>query len=189
MFSPKQRRYSILTLLIGLLILILWFLFKFLYHPSTKPVSTIEPTNQTQPSTNSLSQQIQQKEQEARNATSDVLSLAKQFVARFGSYSNESVFENIRDVLPLMSKTFQQKTEDDLANKVSPKEYYGVTTRVITAKTIKSDETTGEATVKLTTQRNESIGSPQNSVVKYQDIILSFVKESGVWKIDSANWQ
>lgn len=190
MFSPKQRRYTILTILIIIIALILWFLFQLFYHPKNQPTTiTTGQSVQTSSPTNTLSQQIQQKEQETRNTTSDVLSLAKQFAERFGSYSNESTFENIRDVLPLMSKSLQQKTQEDLVNKVAPKEYYGVTTRIITAKTTKSDETTGEATVKLTTQREESIGSPQNKIVKYQDIILGFVKESGVWKINSANWQ
>jgi len=191
MISPNQRRFILWALLIGIIVLIIWLLIQVLYHPKPKQTSSSStvPTAQTPSSANSLSQQLQQKEQESRTATSDVLSLAKQFVARYGSYSNESVFANIRDVMPLMSKAFQQKTETYLAANVAPKEYYGVTTRVLTAKTTTSSETNGTATVKLTTQREESVTSPQNKTVKYQDILVNFVKESGVWKIDSAVWQ
>jgi len=188
MITPQQRRTIILVLLFGLVLLIVLLLVRLLYKPKAAPVKS-EPVTQTQQAepTNMLSQEAQKKEQEARSATADVLSLAKQFVARFGSYSNESTFENIRDLLPLMSESYAQKTEADLASKVAPKEYYGVTTRVITAKTTASSA--DKATVLLNTQRQESVGSPQNSQVKYQEIQVGFVKEAGVWKIDSATWK
>lgn len=114
---------------------------------------------------------------------------AKLFAERYGSYSNEANFQNIRDVIPLMSAKFGTATTADLATKKAPSGFFGITTRVITVKVVSQDEKKGTAVIDLSTQRVEENGSAQNTTTKYQDIELSFVKESGVWVVDSAKWQ
>lgn len=193
MMTPKQRRNIIITcslILLLIFLILLWFLF-----PKAKPKVVETPVVETPvvetlavvPSPYSTSQL--QQEKEARIQASGVTTLAKLFTERYGSYSNEADFQNIRDVIPLMSASFAAATEKDLATKVLPKGSYGVTTRVITVKVVSQDETAGTATVDLSTQRVEAKGSVQNTTTKYQDIELTFVNESGVWKIDSATWR
>jgi hypothetical protein len=39
------------------------------------------------------------------------------------------------------------------------------------------------------TQRKESSGSYSNAKTYYQNILINFIKEDGVWRVDSAVWQ
>jgi len=47
----------------------------------------------------------------------------------------------------------------------------------------------GKVSVLVNTRRREAIGASNNfSEVFDQSIVVSFVKDRGVWKVDSANW-
>ena len=140
------------------------------------------------PTRPTISEQELEEERETRNTSGDVVSLSKSFVTRYGSYSNEAEFANLTDVLPLASISFAQELQQMIDTGVTPEEYYGVTTAIVTVKVDEKDEDAGVATT-ITTQREEAIGSPQNVSVKYQDIVLTFVMEEGSWKVDSASWQ
>ncbi len=187
--SPYTRRNTIIILSIVLLLILLWLL-SFLIPKSrtSTPASQTAPASQTESQTSFTSQQLEQ-EKAIRTQASAVTTTAKLFVERYGSYSNEANFQNIRDVIPLMSVKFAAATTADLVNKKAPAEYYGVTTRVITAKVVSQDDKSGTAVIDLATQRVEENGSAQNKTTKYQDIELLFVKESGVWMVDSAKWR
>jgi len=51
------------------------------------------------------------------------------------------------------------------------------------------DETAGTAIVSVNTQREEAVGSSQNTRVSYQTLVLEFVKEDDAWKVDAATWE
>lgn len=124
-----------------------------------------------------------------RTATFSIQSLAKTFTERFGSYSTEADFANLRDVLPLMSASYAGQTQAYLATAVSPSEYYGVTTRIVSIKVLSSDEAAGTASLDVSTQREEAKGSVQNVSVRYQTLHLSLLKENNAWKVDTATWE
>jgi hypothetical protein len=177
--------------LLLLLLLMLWFLWPRTNEPS---VAEVEATPQVEVvqevvSRPTISEQELEGERESRVTAADVLSLSKTFVTRFGSYSNEANFANLSDVLPLASASFSTELQNIIDTSIPPEEYYGVTTSIVTVKVVEKDETAGTASTIITTQREEAIGSPQNVSVKYQEIVLTFVNEEGVWKVDSATWQ
>ena len=193
MVSPNQRRNIIIICSVVLLLIFLWLLWLLIPKPKPPVVETpvVEtPIATTTPETTSpyTTDQLQ-KEKETRVQASGVIALSKLFTERYGSYSNEANSQNIRDVIPLMSASFAEATEKLLATRKPSKENYGITTRVITAEVISQDDTAGTATIDLSTQRVEAKGSAQNAVTKYQTIELTFVKESAVWKVDSAIWR
>jgi hypothetical protein len=169
--------------------MVLWLVSLFL--PKAKPVieTPIPQTTTTQESiqTPLVNEQLKE-EQEERVQTSSMTTTAKLFVERYGSYSNEANFQNIRDVIPLMSVAFADATTADLATKTPPTGFYGVTTRVISVKVVSQNETEGTAELLLSTQRTEEKGSAQNTTTKYQDVQLMIVTETGVWKVDSVTW-
>jgi hypothetical protein len=124
----------------------------------------------------------------------DLERMAKSFAERFGSFSNQSNFANIKDLKLFMSekmKTWadayiEKNKKNDPANQV----YYGLTTKAVTAKARTYDNTKGEALIVVETRRREAIGVSNNSSRLYnQSIHVSFVKENGAWKVDSAFWQ
>jgi len=195
----RRRRLTIVILILLILFLLVAWLLYVLFSGGREEVVEVpdvayeeeeiieevsdEPTRAT------ISEQALEVEREERTAAADVVSLSKTFVERYGSYSNEANFANLEDVLPLMSASFASETQAFIESATAPEEYYGVSTRVITLDVERQDEDAGEAQVAITTQREEAVGSPQNSETKFQDIILTFIVEDGVWKVDSATWQ
>ena len=192
MISRRKRTIFILLALLVLLLLLLWFLMAFLSRTPETEIGPTETTTEEEvddviPSNPTISEEAVERERETRNGSSDVISLSKSFVERYGSYSNEAEFANLVDVLPLMSDSFASETEDFIESAVAPEEYYGVSTQIVTVSVLSQSES--QATVLLTTQREEANGSPQNTSVYYQDIELVFVKEGGEWRVNSATWR
>ncbi len=190
MITPSKRRNIIIWIIVIILLIISWVISLFLPTRSLDviPAEYEEVTSQPTVNEESLPETAMQKEQAVRNGSSDIISLSKVFVERYGSYSNESDFANIKDVLPIMSEAFANRSQSFIDNNVAPEEYYGVTTRVISVKADDIDDGSEVGSAIITTQKEETKDSPQNSEVRYQEIELEFVKEAGVWKVDSANW-
>lgn len=189
----RRKRFSIITLvLVALLLLLVWLLWTLIPAGVEKveeaqEVVRVEEVEEVIPTRPTISEQELEEERETRTISADVVALSKSFVTRYGSYSNEANFANLEDVLPLASASFAVQLQNMIDTGVAPEEYYGVSTSIVTVKVDEKGDTTSQVTV--TTQREEAVGSPQNTSVKYQDIILTFVTEEESWKVDSATWQ
>ncbi len=123
----------------------------------------------------------------------DLRRMAGLFAERFGSYSNQSNYGNISDLKIFMSSRMQEWA-DDYIGQIRGKEtlstlYYGITTKAIFQEVVTFDNNVGTAQVLVKALRREATGTMANATSFYQDVIISFVKEGGVWKVDSANWQ
>lgn len=190
--TTRRTRLTILGLvLLALLLLLAWFLWVLFFGTPdmNEVVETVETVRGEEviPTRPTISELDLETERDTRNVSADVVSLSKTFVTRYGSYSNEANFANLEDVLPLVSASFAARLQNTIDTGVAPEDYYGVSTGIVTVKVDEKNETTSQVTV--TTQREEAVGSPQNTTVKYQDIVLTFVNEEGTWKVDSATWQ
>ena len=118
--------------------------------------------------------------------------LASAFAERYGSFSSLGDYENQTDLKPLMSDAYSARTDAAVAAlraKPAATEYFGTTTRAINAKLESLDEDGGNAVVMVKTQRQASTSDGAAPKVTYQDILVTFVKENGAWKVDSAKWQ
>lgn len=123
-------------------------------------------------------------------ATVSASTIVKTFVERFGSYSSESDFANVDDVISLATPTFKNELTRLAANarKSASKDdaYYGISTIVLS--TSMKDETETSATMVALTQREEAVGSPGNTTVRYQSITVDLVKDGDDWLIDGFTW-
>ncbi|MBI4714227.1 hypothetical protein HY771_03540 [Candidatus Uhrbacteria bacterium] len=191
--TTRKMRLTVIGLIIIVLLLLLlwllWFLFKSDESPSTEPsVETPQTTEGTTESEPTLKEQQLKQEQDTRNQSAGAITIAKIFTERYGSYSNEANFQNLIDVLPLMTDTFAQETEVMIENSTLPETYYGVTTIVLIVNVEKMDEVNGTAEIRLNTQREIAKDSPQNVSVENQEILLELARIEGVWKVASADW-
>ena len=191
MIIDRRKRLAYFLVLILIIILLLMLLFWQLFYRS-KPEEVVvveEPviTQTTVPFETEVSA-IADQQRTGRIESASINVLAKTFVERYGSFSNEANFENLRDVLPLMTASFANETQEFIDSSSAPTDYYGMTSRVITVDVLEMDETAGIASLELTTQREEALDSPVNTTVRYQKIRLDFVMEDGVWKVASATW-
>jgi hypothetical protein len=184
--SHKAKR-NLIALLIFLIILLI-FAFVFLMRKPAPEPPVIDPVVIEEPEPTEKEKEVMQAVEE-RTGEVSITNLSKTFAERYGSYSNESDFANIKDVLVLMTDAFVEQTEAFMQEARAGSEYYGVTTRVISMEVVEQNDEEGFATIQVTTQREEASGSPQNSSIFYQDLIIELVHVEGEWKISNASWQ
>ncbi len=125
----------------------------------------------------------------AEVAQAGIEAFARSFVERYGSFSSQSNFENLEDLYPFMTVSFQGETKASVARLRKQQsgglpQYSGVTTRVMSVK--KNLVSADEAKLLISTQRQNS---GTNSVITYQDIALTLLKVEGQWKVDAAGWK
>lgn len=191
MISQTTRRNLLIVLLVLLLLLFLVLAWVFLRPKPEAPAVVPPVVEQALPASDreTFTETRRQEEQAERTGTASLQSASKTFAERYGSYSTEAEFANLTDVLPLMSASFAAETRAFVAGATASAEFYGVTTRAVTIRVNASDDAAGTADVIVTTQREETMDSPQNTSVRYQDLDLAFVMEGGEWKVDSAMWK
>ncbi len=190
----------VIILLIAVLVLALISIFGARKNESTEPI-VLPPVDEnqvtqklptTQPDINNVKvvapvvKELTAEEKER----SFLIKTAAAFAERFGSYSNQSNYENLLDVKILMTLKMQTWIDSLVVSKKQgplPTVYYGITTRALNTnlKILESKN----AQVIVSTQRQESVGAEANSRVYYQDLQIVFLKDSGVWQIDEARWQ
>jgi hypothetical protein len=119
--------------------------------------------------------------------------LASSFAERYGSFSNQTDFKNLKDLTPLMTSEFSARNNAYIKQKKSEvgdnSVYYGVTSKTVKTNLVSLNEEETAAELELTMQRREARGSMNSNVkVFYQDIVIKLKKESGEWKVDGAEW-
>ena len=123
----------------------------------------------------------------------ELRNLAMNFAEVWGSYSNQSDFENITDLKTLMTSKMSEWADsyqkNAKKNQPTSQIYYGITTKAISTALNSFNDSKGQAEFTVTCQRQESTGTVANSKIFYQDIIINFAKESKVWKVAGAYWQ
>lgn len=116
--------------------------------------------------------------------------LSRSFAERYGSYSNQSDFSNIKELYPFMTASLraamQELIEREGASLAPQQDYVGVTTRATGVRVISTSSTRAE--VLVNTQRSESV-QDQPDRVYYQNLKLTLVTEGGQWKVDNVVWE
>lgn len=190
--TTRKMRLTVIGLIVFILLLLLLWLLWFLLREKTlkevMPVETEPAIEEITTEQQTMKEQQLKEEQDTRNQSADAITVAKMFVERYGSYSNEANFQNLKDVLPLMTDFFAQETNTFIANSIAPETYYGVTTTVLIVNVEKMNEEKGAATLLLNTQREIAENSPQNVRVENKEIRLELERVETVWKVDSATW-
>ncbi len=112
------------------------------------------------------------------------IQLAKVFVERYGTYSTDNNFENIKEVATFVTPAFWSKISVGINTKSSSQSFVGVTTKVISLELADWSDTV--ATVKLKTMRTEEKNGAVS--VRYQNATVDMVKTDGVWLVDKLVW-
>lgn len=123
----------------------------------------------------------------------DLERMASAFAERFGSFSNQSDYGNIRDLQIFMTDSMKNWSENYIsgarAEKTQTSIYYGIVTKAISSQAKQFDSDAGLAEILVKTQRRESAGTAGNSSVFYQDIMIKYAREQSVWRVDGIYWQ
>jgi len=178
----KQKIEVLIAVLVllGLVVFLIWFLMRG------------EETVQEQPQEQTQIQEQYDEEDlrpsDTSNQPDQPETIARVFVERFGSFSSESGYDNIEEVMVLATESVQIRLEQLLtqARASESEAYYGVSTTVIGLSETAISES--EVVFDVTTQRRESIDSPANTTVKYQDIELTLVASGDTWLVSDFSW-
>lgn len=195
----NRKWVPILIILLALLFIILIIWFVFFRSVEEEPQTEIPETDVVVNQPIVLEEEPQQEEPAEQNivpeerefTANDLRKMASSFAERFGSYSNHSNFSNILDLEIFMTREMKDWAEKSVQEAKSEYKdiYYGITTNAISSEVQEFEPDAGRAVVLVNTQRKESTGSMSNSSTYYQDILITYLKERGVWKVDSAYWQ
>lgn len=119
--------------------------------------------------------------------------LASSFAERYGSYSNQTDYDNLESLLVFMTTSFATTTKTYVAAERAKHRdtsiYYGISTRATAVKTQSLEEPRGEAAFLVSTFRKETIGAAGNVTSFQEDALINFEREAGVWRVDRVIWQ
>ncbi|MFA5854661.1 MAG: hypothetical protein WC866_06340 [Patescibacteria group bacterium] len=111
------------------------------------------------------------------------------FAERYGSYSNQGDFQNLRDLLPVMTAKYRLQTETSLAA-AKPQQgqtFEGVTSVKISSEVRTYNEAGGTAVVAVTLQQEKVSGT--STVVGYRTLRMELKKVGEDWRVDSSRWE
>ena len=120
----------------------------------------------------------------------EIKNFAKDFVERFGSFSNQTNFENMELLKIKMTPRVRQFADGYVAGikKDHPYTfgYFGITTQVVASELTYYEPSDNFTTLKLGTVREETAGSETKTY--NQDVELELVKVGSVWRVDGIYW-
>jgi hypothetical protein len=163
------------------------------FHTGQLPSSQTQTKSGDQTKTSKKQAKIDlgEKKKEPKEISKESLArLAASFAERFGTFSNQANFDNIKDLELLMTdsmRVWSQDYIDKLKSEETSGEFYAITTKAINSQVVNFDEANGQAEVKVVTQRQEVKGKAEPQTF-YQDIVLHFQKQGDKWKVDSIEW-
>jgi len=195
----NKRIWGAIIIVAGVLLLAVIIYFAFFYKsflslPLVSQPAGPEPVTVAPEQTEPVGQQIATVPPKKAEVQSDDLArMAAAFAERFGSFSNQSDFGNLRDLQIFMTAKMKGWAQDYIsqarARKTDTSIYYGIVTKAILSQVEQFDEQAGQAEILVKTQRRESSGVSANGTTFYQDIVIKYLRENGVWRVDEATWQ
>ncbi len=176
---PKVR----LALISGLVLIIALVIF-FWWWTHRAPATVVLKTQEVVP-TNNNATTVPDETTVVAPTGAELSVVSRIFVERYGSFSNQSKKQNLRDVWSMLTKSFQDRL-NLTANTAVTADYSGIETRVVSISVVSQSAT--EAELKVKAQRSERQADLQTKTY-YQDIVLSLIKSGDQWLVDRAEWK
>lgn len=178
---------KILVILVSLIVvsalvaLVIFGIKKLQTKPANQPVATNNP-----PAVTNTPPSIPPANVAELAAATDIRVLVKKFTETYGSYSTDNNFENLESLKPLMTANLTETVNKIIADGKQSKDFFGVTTRLISQAIEESTDI--RKVVRTKTQRQETKANATPRIF-YQDLVLTLVKSTNGWLVDQAKWQ
>ena len=194
----KKKIWGIIIIIIA--ILIIAAIIYFFYKSATSPTTAEPAGSSAAPGLKGAGEPAKPRSvnpavslTKAEVKPDDLARMAAAFAERFGSYSNQSNYGNISDLQIFMTDALKSWSLNYIQKeKARPDDtliYFGVVTKAILSEVKSFDAGEGKAEILVKTQRRESAGATSNSTIYYQDILIKYVRENGVWRVEGVYWQ
>ncbi len=109
--------------------------------------------------------------------------MAKIFTERYGTYSSDSDFANVREVESLVTKSYWSELEKTIGTG-KPAMFIGVTTNAVASEV--AEYGGGKATVNVSVQKTTTRGSSVTESSEKAKVWL--IQSGGVWLVDDFEW-
>ncbi|MEK7680965.1 MAG: hypothetical protein AAB348_02895 [Patescibacteria group bacterium] len=119
------------------------------------------------------------------NEQNGVKQLAKIFVERYGTYSTENNYQNIKDLEGLSTDALWKSINSIISKTRTSTEFMGVTTRVITTELSKWEKNSAVVALKALRAEEKQAGA----LNKYLDYTVSLIKNGQDWLVDKISWK
>ncbi len=111
----------------------------------------------------------------------DLTLTARVFIERYGSWSNQSNFENFEDLYPLMTDSLKTQTQSFIAQQQANKTYYSLETKILSLDlTNLVVDTSAEFSASVQQQEIKD----SNDSTLYKTVKLVLLKQGTDWKVD-----
>ena len=188
-----KKLLAILIIIFALIVLIGLIYFMFFASVRQEQPTVSAPATEEQPAETVVREVAPAPVRKEKVTEEDLKRLAASFVERYGSYSNQSGYANIRDLEIFMSPAMKFWARNYIEQYSSQNRqtdiYYGITTKSVVVATQQFDEDAGTAEFTVKTQRQESTGVSANARAFQQSANVVMVKEGGVWKVEKVKWE
>jgi len=114
--------------------------------------------------------------------------MAELFAERYGSYSNQGEYENLRDLLPIMTARYRRSTETFLktAEAVPGQPFEGVTSKKVSTQIRDLDEDSAVIAVALQQERTSGSAAP---AIGYRTLRMELQLVGSDWRVDASSWE
>ncbi|MDD3284768.1 MAG: hypothetical protein PHZ07_04195 [Patescibacteria group bacterium] len=185
--NKKQIRILIIVSIIIILLIFFVVLFrdklnKKLINLNTRNIDNSVPINTNVQKTEEKNENLEMISAKDENLNLNVVSVARNFLERFGSWSTDNKENNFVTAYVYATNDMKNSIKDFSINTEQLKDgyngYYGVTTKVMNTKLISSDNSSAKVLINF--QKIDNSGS-----VSYGDAELELLKEEDKWLVDS----
>ncbi len=177
-----------IILIIIAVVVILIIIVAIILIQKDKSISSPSPSDQKKVSEETPSETEEEQEQADQIAIlkSQLGLQARSFMARYGTYSSDNRYGNLKMLLPQMSAKFTQETTEKISLKEKTLGFISLTTKVINFSLKEFNE---EAAISFVVQAQEREIRSDQTELKQRIIEISFIKENDQWKIDEVNYK
>ena len=190
--TPRRRALLIvglLLLLIALIVAIVIFLTRSLTTPD-EPAGEpfVPPETQLEPVVRDEFENPLIPPEPAVQGSTAGQQMAELFAERYGSYSNQGDYQNLRDLLPVMTDRYRASTEAFLetTETVPGQPYEGVTSVKISTDVRSIDE--DSAVIAVTLQQEKASGGAAPTI-GYRTLRMELMLVGTEWRVDASQWE
>lgn len=190
------RRRAILIVILALLLLGL-IIFAVVYFWPKSEVQPVVPAPaattsvQASPPPAPVANPLNSTAAAAPSGSTAAVQMAELFAERYGSYSNQGDFQNLTDLLPIMTASYRAKTEAYLASASSSDAttYQGVTSVKISTQVRSYSASAGTASIAVMLQQQKTTGTSVTAAISYRSLLMKLKLVGKEWRVDSADWE
>ncbi|KKU49180.1 hypothetical protein A3E96_00060 [Candidatus Uhrbacteria bacterium RIFCSPHIGHO2_12_FULL_46_13] len=186
-----DRRKIIITAVVVILLLIAivggWWYWRSSVSPISGPATQPPPLANSLPPIKPTSVPVRTPDEERQETVSRLVRL---FAERFGTFSNQSRYEGINDLMAVTTDSFQRWLQEKYLPEIKQKNinttYAGQTTRVMSVTVDEITDEGGQATARVQQVITVAAGEDE---VRYPILKVTVVRQDSMWLVDSAYWE